>query len=178
VRRGDLEPGRAQRTRRLIFWVVVAGVGCSNSGAPLAKLRQPDDLATRPSGCIDTPFVGPDHRSSTVGIHCGREASPDAALLRGRVVGETETGLPGAGLEDLWVSVHVIEGAVELSRLPPAQAETRTGPQGAFAIALSGAGEYVIAVRGEPGGPVLGARRIVTQADARPPELVLRVPLR
>ncbi len=98
-------------------------------------------------------------------------------LLRGRVVGETASGLPGPGLEGVWVSVHVFHGAVQLTRLPPARAETKTGPQGAFAISLNGAGEYVIAVRAEPDGPVLTARRIVTSSANRPADLMLTVPL-
>lgn len=177
MRRGNLDLTRAQRTRRLLLWVSLIGLGCTNSGDPRAELRGPQDLSERPTGCIDTPFVGPDHRTSTLGVRCGREASPDAVLLRGRVVGETQSGLPGPGLEGVWVSVHAITGAVQLSHLPPARAEIETGPQGAFAISLTGLGEVLIVVRSDPNGPVLSARRVAAHADARTPELVLTVPL-
>ena len=53
------------------------------------KFRAPDEYAQRPTGCIDTPFISPDHRSTTTGVQCGREASPATMVLRGRVVSET-----------------------------------------------------------------------------------------
>jgi hypothetical protein len=140
------------------------------------KYRAPDESAQRPTGCIDTPFISPDHRSTTSGVQCGREASPVGLLLRGRVVSETSTGLPGVGIEALWVSVHAIDHSAQVDRLPPARAETQSGPQGAFAVRLTYVGEYVIAVRAEPGGPVLAARRISTDLDAPLPELLLVVP--
>ena len=140
------------------------------------KFRAPDESAQRPTGCIDTPFISPDHRSTTTGVQCGREASPASMVLRGRVVRETATGLPGSGVEALWVSVHAFDGSSPIDRLPPAQADTRSGPQGAFAVPLTYVGEYVIAVRAEPGGPVLAARRITADLDAPLSELLLVVP--
>jgi hypothetical protein len=167
--------GWAQRPRRLAPLVLLIASGCSNSGASRPKLRAPDELAPRTTGCIDTPFVGPDHRSSTTGVQCGREASPNSVTLRGRVVAE-QSGLPGAGLERLRVYVHAIDGALQLDRLAPALAETSTGPQGAFAVSVDTVlegGECLLVVRAEPDGPVLAARRIEALSTS---ELVLLVP--
>ncbi|HVI00946.1 MAG TPA: hypothetical protein VM869_19650 [Enhygromyxa sp.] len=150
----------AQRPRQLVLLLAVVASGCRNSADSRPKLRQPDELAPRTTGCIDTPFVGPDHRSSTAGVQCGREASPTVVTLRGRVVAEASGGLPGAGLEHLRVHVHAIDGALRLDRLPPALVESTTGPQGAFAVSLEHVGECLIVVRPESGGPVLAARRI------------------
>ena len=166
----------AQRPRRIVAVLLLLGCACSNSGGSRPKFAAPNEYAERPSGCIDTPFVGPDHRSTTSGVQCGREASPGAVTLRGRVVSESIAGLPGAGLEALWVSVHAVDGGSELARLPPARAQTRTDPQGAFAVSLTRVGEYVITVRGEPDGPVLAARRIDARGDEPLPELLLLIP--
>jgi hypothetical protein len=156
---------------------LLIGSSCSNSAGSAPKFRAPNEYeGERPTGCIDTPFISPDHRSTTTGVQCGgREAAPKAMMLRGRVVGESVAGLPGAGLEALWVSAHAVEGNTALTRLPPARAETRTNPQGAFALPLAIAGEYVIAVRAEPGGPVLAAQRIRASPEAPLSELLLRV---
>ena len=110
------------------------------------------------------------------GIRCGREPSPIAALVRGRVVSEIMSGLPGLGQEALWVTLHAIDGPREIGRLPPARAETQTGPQGAFTIPLDGAGVYVIAVRAERGGPVIAARRIEATAEVPLEPLLLLIP--
>lgn len=152
--------GWAQRPLQLAPLLLLIGSGCPNSGASGPKLRQPNELAPRTTGCIDTPFIGPDQLRSTAGVQCGREASPTAVTVRGRVVAQVSGGLPGAGLESLRVYVHAIDGAVQLDRLAPALAESTTGPQGAFAVAFTGVGECLIVVRAEPGGPVLAARRI------------------
>ncbi|MFO7562138.1 MAG: hypothetical protein R6X02_05815 [Enhygromyxa sp.] len=168
---------RAQRPRRVVPLLLLLGSGCSNSAGPGLKFRAPNEYAPteRSTGCIDTPFIGPDHRSTTSGVQCGREASPEALLLRGRVVRETLAGLPGEGLEALLVSVHAVAGRSPLSHLPPAQAETKTDPQGAFVVPLTHVGEYVIAVRAEPRGPVLAARRVQAGLDEPLPELLLLV---
>ena len=122
---------------------------CTTAGDSRAFVRGPRDTAERPSGCIDTPFIAGDVRSTSSGVSCGRERSPDAALLRGRVVREELGSLPGAGLEGVWVTLHPLEGDfAQLDALPPAKAETETGPQGLFSIALTGAKEYVIVVKG------------------------------
>jgi hypothetical protein len=168
----------AQRPRRSAPLLLLIAAGCPNSGDSRPKLRAPDELAPRTTGCIDTPFIGPDQQRSTAGVQCGREASPITMTVRGRVVAQSGGGLPGAGLEGLRVCVHAIDGALQLDRLPPALAETTTGPQGAFVISLPHAGEhltgeYLIAVRAEPDGPVLAARRI--EAASTTSELVLLV---
>lgn len=158
----------------MFAWLLISA-GCSNSAGSRVEWRAPNEYAARSTGCVDTPFIGPDHRSVTSGVQCGREASPDAMVVRGRVVGETIAGLPGPGLEALWVSVHAIDGSAQLSRLPPAQAETKTGPQGAFALPLTRTGDHLIVVRAESGGPVLAARRVQASLDASLPELLLLV---
>lgn len=165
-------PSRAQRPRPLVLLVLLAACGCSNSGAGRPKLRQPNEHAPRTTGCIDTPFMGPDHRSSIVGVQCGREASPNQVTLGGRVVAQT-SGLPGAGLEHLRVYVHAIDGALQLDRLGPVLGETETGPQGAFAISVTAVGECLVVVRAKPDGPLLSARRVEAQSTG---ELLLLVP--
>lgn len=152
--------------------LLLLGPGCSNSGGSGLKFQPPNEYAGRSTGCLDTPFTGADRRST---VQCGREPSPKAPLLRGRVVAETPAGLPGAGLESVGVFVHEYVGG-SLDRLPPPLVEARTDPQGAFAVPLLRAGEYVITVRVDPAGPVLAARRIHVRADEAPPELLLLVP--
>jgi hypothetical protein len=110
------------------------------------------------------------------GVGCGREASPAGALLRGRVVSEAPGGLPGVGLEGVWVTVHVLRGPLQIDRLPAAAAEVETGPQGSFALPRTSAGEIVVVVRAERGGPVLAAHRLDAIAEAPTAELVLRIP--
>jgi hypothetical protein len=174
VRRNHQGPGLAQRPRRALATALLLACGCSKSAGSGPKLRGPDEYAERTTGCIDTPIISPEHRPTT-GVQCGREASPIEAWLRGRVVADAG-GLPGVGLEAMTVSVHATSGALQLDRLPPAHAETETGPQGAFAISLPNVGECLIVVRAEPGGPVLAAQRIQITDAARVPELVLLVP--
>ena len=96
-------------------------------------------------------------------------------MLRGRVVGEGPGGLPGGGIEGVWVTVHAIRGPLQLDRLPPALAEVESGPQGSFAVARGGGGEVVVVVRATPDGPVLAAKRLAPVNDAEP-ELVLQIP--
>jgi hypothetical protein len=174
VLRNHQRPDWAQRPRRALLPVLLLACSCSKSAGSGPKLRSPDEYAARTTGCIDTPFIGPDQRSAS-GVQCGREASPTAVQLRGRVVADAG-GLPGAGLEAMTVSVHVTSGALQLERLPPARAETETGPQGVFALSLPNVGECLIVVRAEPGGRVLAARRIEITDAAQMPELVLLVP--
>lgn len=176
MREQHRDGARAQQPRSVALLVLLLVAGCSNSGASRPKFSPPNELAPRTTGCIDTPFIGPDVQRSTAGVQCGREASPKQVTLHGRVVEQSSAGLPGPGLEHLHVSVHPIIGALQLDRLPPALAETITGPQGAFAISLSNGGELVIVVRAEPAGPVLAARRIdAAGARADQSELVLLV---
>lgn len=159
--------------------VLAAACGCSKPGDARGFLRAPQDTPQpRPSGCIDTPLIGADHRSTTSGVSCGRERSPEASLLRGRVLAEELGGLPGAGIEGLWVTLHRLEdGPLRLDALPPAKAEAKTGPQGSFSIQRSGAREYVIAVRAQLDGPVLTARRVEVTGVEPASELVLTVRL-
>jgi hypothetical protein len=143
-------------------------------------LRRSQDPPERASGCIDTPFIGGDVHATTSGLSCGRERSPEAALLRGRVVSEELGGLPGAGLEGLWVTLHASDaggGPLQLDALPPARAEQQTGPGGSFSIARTGAHgqEYVLAVRLEPDSPPLAARRV--DGPIGTAELVVTVPM-
>jgi hypothetical protein len=156
------------------------GGGCASGGAPRFQAGL-SESSERPTGCIDTPFISPDHRSTTTGVGCGREASPAGALVRGRVVSEGPAGLPGAGREGVWVAVHVIRGPLQLDRLPAAAAEVETGPQGSFTLPRTSAGEIVVVVRAKRGGPVLAARRLEPSAESptresASAELVLRIP--
>lgn len=174
-------PARApRRVQTRLGWglaLLLAGA-CAARGEPRAEPRPPEGMPERPSGCIDTPYIGGDQRATTTGTRCGRKASKDPVLLRGRVGTQDERGLPGPALEGAWVTIHPLEGGpLRLEALPPARAESRTGPQGSFSISLFGAGEYVLAVRLERSGPMLAARRIQAQAADRTPELSLLVPL-
>ncbi|PRQ04240.1 hypothetical protein ENSA5_09500 [Enhygromyxa salina] len=93
------------------------------------------------------------------------------------MVSEALPGLPGPGLEDLWVTSHpVAGGSARVDALGPAHAESKTGPQGVFSIALTEAREHVIVVRADPTGPALAARRIDTGPDAPRDQLILTVP--
>jgi hypothetical protein len=85
-------------------------------------------------------------------------------VVRGRVQRLGPDGLPGAGLEGLWVSVHLVD-VEDHGRAGPALAEVQSGPQGEFAVTVEGAGgELLVAVRAERGGATLGARRL-SRAD-------------
>jgi hypothetical protein len=99
-------------------------------------------------------------------------------LVHGRVTALVEGGLPGTGVEDLWVGVHPLErGLVSIDALPAARAETKTGPQGAFSLSFVGTGEYVVTVRAQASGPVLAARRVNVDAGDRSEPVILQVAL-
>jgi hypothetical protein len=174
----------AQHPRWLLGALLVSAAalsGCSKPGDARVFLRRPQAAPQpRPSGCIDTPFIGGDHRATTAGINCGRERSPEASLLRGRVVGEVLGGLPGAGIEGVWVTLHPLDPVedrpLQLDVLPPAKVEVQTGPQGSFSVGLRGAEAYVIVVRAQRGSPPLAARRVEVADVERSGELVLTVP--
>jgi hypothetical protein len=93
--------------------------------------------------------------------------------VHGRVTALIEGGLPGPGVEDLWVSVHVFGG----DALSAARAETQTGPQGTFTLSFVGTGEYIVSVRAQAAGPVLAARRITVDAGDRSEPVNLQVSL-
>jgi hypothetical protein len=97
-------------------------------------------------------------------------------LLHGRVTVLVAGGLPGPGVEALWVGVHPLGGTVQLDALPPARAETKTGPQGEFQLSFVGSGEYVVTVRAQASGPVLAARRLSADAGDRSEPLHLQIP--
>ena len=144
---------------------------------PAIALRQPSDTAVRTEGCIDTPFIAGDSRATSSGIQCGRAQASEGLQLRGRVVVEELGGLPGAGLEGLWVGVHVRgDRPLNLDAFPLAHAETETGPGGRFALLIEASGELMVAIRVEAGGRLLAARRVALQGPADP-ELSLLVPL-
>lgn len=177
MQRGILERrrrGRAQRTRPI--WLAAALIGCggSNSAGGAPKWKTAEPTAPRTTGCIDTPFIGPDNHSTTSGVQCGREATPSAQLARGRVVGATPSGLPGPSLAGVWVTVHLVRGGLDSGQLPPVHAEVETGPQGEFVISVAGAEEVVLGVRTRPGGPVFAARRLTTSEPRS--DLLLIVP--
>jgi hypothetical protein len=86
-------------------------------------------------------------------------------LVHGHVTALIDGGLPGPGVEDLWVGVHSLgRGPVMVDALPAARAETKTGPQGAFRLSFVGTGEYIVTVRSEASGPVLAAQRVNVDA--------------
>lgn len=143
--------------------------------------RQPDEGrergGDRPTGCIDTPFL--DERRTSAGVQCGRRDRADVVVLRGRVQGLRPDGLPGAGLEGLWVSVHLVDVA-DGGRAGPALAEVQSGPQGEFSLTVEGAeGELLVAARAQRGGATLAARRLsradLDALDEAGRELVLAV---
>jgi hypothetical protein len=158
--------------------VVLLSCACSNRGEPRAEVRRPQHPSERPTGCIDTPHIGGDHRATTSGIRCGaRPHTGETMLLHGHVTMQIEGGLPGPGVEDLWVGVHPLgRGPVQLDALPPARAETKTGPQGSFSLSFVGTGEYLVTVRAQPTGPVLTVRRVTANAGDRSEPLNLQVP--
>jgi hypothetical protein len=172
---GTLWPGwSAHRTqslrRRATLVVLLLLSACSGQG----NRRPPSE---RPTGCIDTPLIGGDHRATTTGIRCGgRPDSAKAVIVHGRVTALVEGGLPGPGVENLWVSVHPLGGGI-VDGLPAARAETQTGPQGTFSLSFVGTGEYVVTVRAQASGPVLAARRVTVDAGDRSEPVNLQVAL-
>jgi hypothetical protein len=166
----------AQRTR--MVWLAAGLIGCGgvNSGSSAPNWRANQPTGERTTGCIDTPFIAPDSGSgsATSGIQCGREPTPSAQLVRGRVVSATASGLPGPSLAGVWVSVHLVRGALEAGTLPPVHAEVVTNPQGEFVISVAGAAEVVLGVRTSVDGSVFPARRLAAADERR--EIVLIVP--
>ncbi|MCA9699238.1 MAG: hypothetical protein KC431_17065 [Myxococcales bacterium] len=146
----------------------------------MAEFRQPGDYPERPSGCIDTPFIGPDAHTTSSGVVCGRQRRSTAALLRGRVVSGMPGGLPGPGLEGMWITVHAGEGPVG-SQLSAPRTETQSGPQGSFSCSVgvadgNGAEELVLVVRKTPDGPVLAAKRVRAVAGENPDVILIVSP--
>lgn len=168
--------GSAPRTRSLrrgaTLVVLLLAAACSGQGDRRTEAPRPRAPSDRPTGCIDTPHIGGDHRATTSGISCGgRPHSAKTVLVHGRVTALIDGGLPGAGIENLWVGVHPLGG----EPLPAARAETRTGPQGEFSISFVGTGEYVVTVRADASGPVLAARRVLVDAGDRSEPIHLQV---
>jgi hypothetical protein len=155
---------------RLVMVVLLLSCACSGRADRDRRPRAPSD---RPTGCIDTPHIGGDHRATTTGIGCGGRPG-HTVLLHGRVTMLVDGGLPGPGVEGLLVGVHPFGG--QLDHLPPARAESKTGPQGEFSLSFIGSGEYVVTVRAEASGPVLAARRITAEAGDRTEPLNLQIP--
>lgn len=179
---GTLWPGwSAPRTRSLrcaaTLVVLLLAAACSGQGDRRTEAPRPRAPSDRPTGCIDTPHIGGDHRATTSGISCGgRPHSGKTVLVHGRVTALIDDGLPGAGIENLWVGVHSLgRGPVVIDALPAARAETRTGPQGEFSISFVGTGEYVITVRADASGPALAARRVLVDAGDRSEPIHLQV---
>ena len=95
--------------------------------------------------------------------------------LRGRVVAEAIGGLPGEGLEGLWIGVHAVgDRAVNLASLPPPVVEGETTVGGSFALIVSGTTELLVVVRERAGGELLAAQRV--SAASLDGELQLLVP--
>jgi hypothetical protein len=161
----------AHRTRSLapLQCLLVALLSCACSGR-VDRARPPRDMSDRPTGCIDTPLIGGNPNATTTGLRCGgRPNTGQTVLLQGRVTTLVEGGLPGAGVEGLWVGVQPFGGG-------PTRAETKTGPQGEFHLSFVGSGEFVVTVRAEASGPVLAARRVSADAGERSESLNLQVP--
>jgi hypothetical protein len=143
-------------------------------------LAVPSGVPTgRPSGCVDTPFLGPDPYNASRGIDCTpRTSRASVTMLRGKVVEEALAGLPGAGLEGMLVSVHPASGTPTLSRLPKPLAEATTDAQGSFVLsAVLGAGTYFVAVRPSADQAAVTIQQVsVVERDSQT-ELLLRVPV-
>lgn len=165
--------------RRATLAVLLLVCACSGRADRRANVRRPPAASDRPTGCIDTPHIGGDHRATTTGINCGgRPHSAKTVLVHGRVTALIEGGLPGAGVEGLWVGVHLLAGGpVIVDALPAARAETTTGPQGTFSLSFVGTGEYVVTVRARASGPVLAAQRLTLDAGERSEPVNLQVAL-
>jgi hypothetical protein len=143
-------------------------------------LHSPSDVPEgRPSGCVETPFLGPDAYNASRGIDCSPRTSRAAVtLLRGKVVAEVLTGLPGPGLEGMLVSLHASEGTPMLSHLPKAIAETTTDAQGAFVLsAVLRSGTYFVAVRPAIDQPAVAIQQVAIVERDSQTELLLRVPI-
>lgn len=142
-------------------------------------LESPSVPAGRSSGCVDTPFLGPDPYNAGQGIDCRPRTSrrTQVTTLRGKVVAEVLGGLPGAGLEGMFVSIHASEGIAVLSRLPSVLAETTTDAQGGFVLsAVLRPGTYIVAVRPEPDEAAVAIQQVSIVERSALPDLLLRVP--
>jgi hypothetical protein len=160
-------PPRAASAQNKLLVVVLLACACSGR---VDRARPPRPTPDRPTGCIDTPHIGGDPNATTTGIRCGaRPHTGETVLLQGRVTTQVDGGLPGPGVEGLWVGVHPFGGG-------PARAETKTGPQGEFHLSFVGSGEYLVSVRAEASGPVLAARRVSANAGERSEPVNLQVP--
>src|SRR5262249_2756208 len=111
-------------------------------------------------------------------IRCGaRPHTGETVLLHGRVTMQVESGLPGPAAEGVWVSVHLIgRSEVRFDALPPARAQTQTGPQGTFSLSFVGTGEYLVTVRPNQTGPVLAAQRVLAEAGEQREPMHLQIP--
>jgi hypothetical protein len=99
-------------------------------------------------------------------------------VLRGKVVAEVLSGLPGQGLEGMLVTVHASEGTPVLDRMPESLAETITDAQGAFVLStVLREGTYIVAVRRAADQPALAVQQVVVDERESQGELLLRVPV-
>ncbi|MFV8753760.1 hypothetical protein ACNOYE_24720 [Nannocystaceae bacterium ST9] len=143
-------------------------------------LRTPSDVPNgRPSGCVDTPFLGPDPYNASRGIDCSpRSSRTNVTMLRGKVVAEALAGLPGPGLEGMLVTIHPHEGTPVPGRLPKQLGEATTDAQGTFVISVVlDAGTYVIAVRPAVDQAAVTIQQIEVAGRDSQRELLLLVPI-
>lgn len=169
----DAAPQPPGATLGCVVLALATSLACARVDGRARAYTPPSPNYARGSGCIDTPFVGRDAPAGSGGVQCGRRASNLEVSVRGRVVG-MQGGLPGQGLEGLWITVHPDAGGVDSIAAEKAQ----TGPQGQFEVHLRSAGEQLVAVRrGSERGAVVAARRVDPAVDDMGSELVLYVEL-
>ena len=165
--------------RALPIGLVISLCGCPSHDRDYDLLSPSDVPKGRPSGCVDTPFLGPDQQNASRGIDCTpRTSRTHVTMLRGKVVAEALAGLPGAGLEAMLVSVHRIDGAPALDHLPKPLAEVTTDAQGSFVISVVlGAGSYYVAVRASADQAAVAIQQITVAERDSTTALLLRVPI-
>jgi len=94
---------------------------------------------------------------------CSYNDALGASVLRltGKVLAEAEPGMPGRGLNNILVTVHVLDGPVRLASPGKLVGHARTTPQGDYSISAPlKPGDYLLLAKDQATETLLGYRQL------------------
>lgn len=100
---------------------------------------------------------------------CSYNDALGASVLRltGKVLAEGEPGHPGRGLDNILVTVHVLDGPVRLASPGKIVAHARTTPQGDYSLSAPlKPGDYLLLAKDQASDTLLGYRQLTVGQEA------------